>query len=288
MLLSVGFHGLLVTVLGMMPLVVDAVPEFPKEIQVELVGPEPSAPPVAPAMQSNEPPSPQVAKAVVPTHRPGRVSKARATHHRRHAVARTISTRSTVMPQRPVVRRSEPVRESLSQVPGPIEASTPAFLEVPRSLETARFVSGLNGKSAPPADELVTSIAGSYPDIRIVRPIQRTVSAIPNAGRVFRDPSAETADAPRTRVRAGDNLRPEYPRAAREAGWEGTVMVRVEVLPDGKAGAVTLHRSSGYAILDDAAITAVQRWRFYPAMDGNFPIRSTVQIPIRFDLKDTN
>jgi protein TonB len=61
-------------------------------------------------------------------------------------------------------------------------------------------------------------------------------------------------------------------------------MLRVEVLPDGNAGRVSVQRTSGHAILDDAALTAVQRWRFSPAMDGNFAIRSVVHLPVKFDL----
>jgi protein TonB len=92
-------------------------------------------------------------------------------------------------------------------------------------------------------------------------------------------------DSGRTKVRMGNNPRPEYPRLAREAGWEGTVVLLVEVMPDGKAGTVALHKSSGHPVLDEAAVGAVQGWRFMPAMDGNFPIMSVVQLPVRFDLK---
>ena len=89
----------------------------------------------------------------------------------------------------------------------------------------------------------------------------------------------------RTKVRMGNNPRPEYPRLAREAGWEGTVVLMVEVMPDGKAGTVSLHKSSGHPVLDEAAAGAVQTWRFMPAMDGNFPVMSVVHLPVRFDLK---
>jgi protein TonB len=62
-------------------------------------------------------------------------------------------------------------------------------------------------------------------------------------------------------------------------------MLRVEILADGKAGIVSVDQTSGHAILDDAALSAVQRWRFSPAMDGNFPIKSVVHLPVRFDLR---
>ena len=60
------------------------------------------------------------------------------------------------------------------------------------------------------------------------------------------------------------------------------------VLPDGSAGNVTLHKTSGYSILDEAALAAVKGWQFVPAMDGNFPIQSMVRMPVRFDLRAAN
>jgi len=90
----------------------------------------------------------------------------------------------------------------------------------------------------------------------------------------------------RSTVQMGDNPRPAYPRAAREAGWAGTVIVQVLVLPDGTVGHITLYQTSGHAILDQAALSAVQRWRFVPAMEGHVSFESVVNLPIRFNLKD--
>lgn len=94
------------------------------------------------------------------------------------------------------------------------------------------------------------------------------------------------AGGARSKVRLRHNPRPEYPRRAREAGWAGTVILQVVVLPNGTAGNVTLHTTSGHAILDEAARSAVQRWQFVPAMDGNVSFESVVSLPIRFDLQD--
>jgi len=80
------------------------------------------------------------------------------------------------------------------------------------------------------------------------------------------------------------NPLPAYPRAAREHGWEGTTLLQVEVLDNGRAGEVEIVRSSGHQILDKAAEEAVRRWRFLPARSGETPIRSLVEIPIHFRL----
>ncbi len=78
---------------------------------------------------------------------------------------------------------------------------------------------------------------------------------------------------------------PVYPAQARKKGWEGTVIVRVEVRPDGRPENVTVRQSSGHDEFDEAAIEAVEKWTFRPAKDGNIPFRKVVDLPIRFALK---
>lgn len=62
-------------------------------------------------------------------------------------------------------------------------------------------------------------------------------------------------------------IEPSYPEQARKEGVEGVVKVKIEVTADGKANAVWVSGSSGNALLDEAAVQAVQRWRFVPAKD---------------------
>ena len=62
-----------------------------------------------------------------------------------------------------------------------------------------------------------------------------------------------------------------YPDAARREGWEGTVWLRFRIAADGSVESVEVDRSSGHALLDDAAIKAVRRAGPYPPYGG--PIR---------------
>ncbi|GEM_PF-1818416 len=59
------------------------------------------------------------------------------------------------------------------------------------------------------------------------------------------------------------NLPPRYPYAARRMQAQGRVLLAIEVLPSGKAGRVEVQRSSGYDILDSAAVSAVKLWFFF-------------------------
>ena len=81
-----------------------------------------------------------------------------------------------------------------------------------------------------------------------------------------------------------NSIPPMYPRVAREAGWEGTVIVRVLVGTNGIPIETHVQKSSGHPVLDEAAIEAVRAWRFNAAKDGNIPIKSFVDIPVNFDL----
>lgn len=80
---------------------------------------------------------------------------------------------------------------------------------------------------------------------------------------------------------------PSYPERARQAGWEGTVILKIEILEDGRSGYVSVYRSSGYDILDDAAIAAIQQWRFIPAQnrDSGQAISCYTTMPVVFRLR---
>ena len=81
------------------------------------------------------------------------------------------------------------------------------------------------------------------------------------------------------------NPAPRYPVAARRAGEQGTVTLRVLVTRDGRPARVDLEKTSGSAHLDAAALEAVRGWRFVPARQGPDAIESWVLVPIVFRLE---
>lgn len=80
------------------------------------------------------------------------------------------------------------------------------------------------------------------------------------------------------------NPAPDYPPAAQRRGLEGQVVLKVHVLASGQPDSVTVARSSGHAILDDAAIKAVVQWAFAPARRGQAAIDGWVQVPLTFKI----
>lgn len=81
------------------------------------------------------------------------------------------------------------------------------------------------------------------------------------------------------------NPAPRYPPEALAAGIEGTVMLRTRVEEDGRVSAVSIHESSGYEVLDEAALAVVRYWRFLPARRGGRPMAYEVGVPVRFYIR---
>lgn len=82
-----------------------------------------------------------------------------------------------------------------------------------------------------------------------------------------------------------DNPAPDYPAEAKRLGLQGDVLLQVTVSPEGRPTDVAVLESSGWALLDDAAIETVRRWRFDPARAPTGPARSAkVEVPLTFRL----
>jgi protein TonB len=82
------------------------------------------------------------------------------------------------------------------------------------------------------------------------------------------------------------NPPPEYPGAALRKGMEGRVILRIKVLPNGRAGTVEVTKSSGKQVLDDAAVETVRNWKFIPAKRGDTPIEGFATQTIDFKLPE--
>ena len=61
---------------------------------------------------------------------------------------------------------------------------------------------------------------------------------------------------------------PVYTDEARHAKMQGTVTLRVQVGPDGKASEIRVIRGVGFG-LDERAVQTVRGWKFNPARDAN-------------------
>ena len=74
----------------------------------------------------------------------------------------------------------------------------------------------------------------------------------------------------------------EVPRLSKRAGESGTVWLRVRVDPAGLPVQVQLHRSSGYARLDEQALWAMRQARFKPHTEDGRAVEVEVIAPIEY------
>ncbi len=140
----------------------------------------------------------------------------------------------------------------------------------------------------PPTDvEIVTPVPADPPD-DFRPPPREVISVRPAPAPPVAAPPPPPPAPPPTSARPVPqrNRKPDYPAQAVERQWEGRVILRVEVLPDGSVGEIEVATSSGHAILDRAAVAAVRDWHFTPATAQGQPVRSLVEVPISFRLTE--
>lgn len=81
------------------------------------------------------------------------------------------------------------------------------------------------------------------------------------------------------------NPAPPYPPEAVRNNLTGVVELEILVGIDGKPIDVSIVRSSGHRVLDQAAVRVVKsRWTFQPAMSNGQPVQARGRVPIEFKL----
>ena len=76
---------------------------------------------------------------------------------------------------------------------------------------------------------------------------------------------------------------PQYPAEAASDGLEGRVILKAMIDKKGEVAGASIVSSSGYQLLDAAALKALRLWRFSPATGKRGePVQGFVQIPMTF------
>lgn len=75
---------------------------------------------------------------------------------------------------------------------------------------------------------------------------------------------------------------PIYPNVARKKKQQGTVWLDVSLDVLGRQQELTVHKSSGVALLDKAAIKAVTQWKFADIQQNHQASHVKIRIPIEF------
>ena len=190
-----------------------------------------------------------------------------------------------VTPAPKVEPRPEPPREPES-APAPVRDPRPA--PVPTRVSEPVAPAAAPPATAPPAAAAASGSASapattgqstdsgvSWIDSGAAGRSSAIVASIPPDGAVTRE----------ARPTGGYQVRPSYPSSAKRLGIQGTTLLRVHVLADGRVGDIDVEQSAGHPDLDQAATVAVRRWRFEPARRGEQAVPMWVRLPVEFRLK---
>ena len=81
------------------------------------------------------------------------------------------------------------------------------------------------------------------------------------------------------------NIRPDYPKGARQRGEQGDVVVEIRINAKGTVDDVAVAVSSGFPELDEAAVKAARAAKFSPARSGHDAVASTARLKLSFKLR---
>jgi len=76
-------------------------------------------------------------------------------------------------------------------------------------------------------------------------------------------------------------VEPSYPQAARRAGLGGRVTLRAVIAEDGNVESVEVVASTN-PLFDEAAVDAVRKWRYRPALMNGRAVRVYFSVVVNF------
>jgi periplasmic protein TonB len=78
---------------------------------------------------------------------------------------------------------------------------------------------------------------------------------------------------------------PVYPRALLSKGIGGRVLISCTVDAAGQVTSTAIKQSSGHPELDQAAVSAVNKWKFRPGTKNGRKVKATCIVPFNFEVK---
>ena len=78
---------------------------------------------------------------------------------------------------------------------------------------------------------------------------------------------------------------PSYPNRAKQARIQGYVTMEVTIRPDGTVADAKVMESDPPRLFDDAALTAMRRWKFRPKIVDGTPVSQRAKQTIEFTLE---
>lgn len=218
-----------------------------------------------------------------------------------HAVLVLLIGASLVSPRR-ILNRIEIDLEGMAlpdqnlgvQVPSPATvpnqpttSSVPVQTAVPLQMQIPQLVPLRPAASFDPDASMVASAAPALPGRPAVA-LQRPVSGTAGGGSGQRGSGRGSAlEGYRNAVRMRIDRAKRYPQIAQQRRVEGVAVVAFRLSSDGRLVAgPELVKSSGYGLIDKAALRAVRRGSPYPQYPGEAdPVGHAFEVPVRFHLR---
>lgn len=115
---------------------------------------------------------------------------------------------------------------------------------------------------------------------------QGVPTAVPTVAPATAAPTEAPPSGPITATEANFTYKatPDYPQIAQDQGIQGTAIVLVTIGVDGNLVSATIDRSSGNALLDQAALKAAHASRFHPYLVNGKPVEQQYTIVYEFTL----
>ena len=82
-----------------------------------------------------------------------------------------------------------------------------------------------------------------------------------------------------------NNPRPPYPPLSKRMNEQGTVIIRTLIGTDGAAHEASIHKSSGFDRLDQAALATARKWRYVPGKRAGVAEAMWFNVPFNFVLE---
>ena len=168
-----------------------------------------------------------------------------------------------------------PVRTASAAVPTP---------PVHREKVVPKVVSPPARTPPPPRETSPRAVSVPASRLASLTPSPAPTRAPPTEANASPAAAAAALIPPRPVAGMETNRAPTYPEIALRRGEAGRVMLRVSVSVHGRPIEVDVAQSSGYPILDSAALSAVRQWQFIPATQAGTPVAAIAEVPIRFQI----
>lgn len=140
--------------------------------------------------------------------------------------------------------------------------------------------------SATPLELKTLRIPGNMPEMRRLTPLAAPISPDIPASPEKTAIAAALPEAPQARS-GGDVLAryaPQYPGFAQERGVEGDAKIEFTLLPDAEITGVRVVKVTGSQLFGQAAMQAIQKWKFTPVLLSGKPVAQQMTVDFVFRL----